>query len=223
VIEQLPVIPILLFSVIIHEIAHGWMALRLGDPTARDLGRLTLNPLPHIDPIGSVLVPLVSLAAAGHVFIAWAKPVPVNPMNFRNPRRDSVLVSAVGPVANFLLALLCGVAVIATGMARGALVDSDSGLPAQVMQFLLTMFYGGMYINVVLGVFNLIPLPPLDGSHILAAVLPPRAAVAYMRIGFFGVLVVLFAMRMPFVSNAFSALIGGAFSPYRALVDLFLK
>ncbi|HEX7574003.1 MAG TPA: site-2 protease family protein [Bacteroidota bacterium] len=222
-IEQLAVIPILLFSVIIHEIAHGWMALRLGDPTARDLGRLTLNPLPHIDPVGSVLVPLVSLAAAGHVFIAWAKPVPVNPMNFRNTRRDSILVSAVGPVANFLLALLCGFAVIATGMARGALGDSASGLQAQVMQFLLTMFYGGMYINVVLGVFNLIPLPPLDGSHILAAVLPPRAAVAYMRIGFFGVLVVLFAMRMPFVSNAFSALIGGAFSPYRALVDLFLQ
>ncbi len=222
-IEQLPVIPILLFSVIIHEIAHGWMALRLGDPTARDLGRLTLNPLPHIDPIGSVLVPLVSLAATGHVFIAWARPVPVNPANFRNPRRDSVLVSAVGPAANFLLALLCGFAVIGAGVARDALVESDSGLQAQVMQFLLTMFYGGMYINVVLGVFNLIPLPPLDGSHILAAVLPPRAAMAYMRIGFFGVLVVLFAMRMPFVSNAFSALIGGAFAPYRALVELFLR
>jgi Zn-dependent protease len=113
--------------------------------------------------------------------------------------------------------------VIGAGVARGALVESDSGLQAQVMQFLLTMFYGGMYINVVLGVFNLIPLPPLDGSHILAAVLPPRAAMAYMRIGFFGVLVVLFAMRMPFVSNAFSALIGGAFAPYRALVELFLR
>jgi Zn-dependent protease len=144
-------------------------------------------------------------------------------MNFHNPRRDSVLVSAVGPVANFLLALVCGFAVIVTAMARAALVDSAPGLPAQAMRFLLTMFYGGMYINVVLGVFNLIPLPPLDGSHILAAMLPPRAAVAYMRIGFFGVLVVLFAMRMPFVSNAFSAVIGGAFSPYRALIDLFLK
>jgi Zn-dependent protease len=102
-------------------------------------------------------------------------------------------------------------------------MDSAPGLPAQVMQFLLTMFYGGMYINVVLGIFNLIPLPPLDGSHILAAMLPPRAAVAYMRIGFFGVLVVLFAMRMPFVSNAFRAVIDGAFSPYRAFVDLFLR
>jgi Zn-dependent protease len=222
-IEQLPVIPILLFSVIVHEIAHGWMALKLGDPTAKDQGRLTLNPLPHIDPIGSVLVPLMSLAAAGHVFIAWARPVPVNPLNFHNPRRDSVLVSAVGPVSNFLLALLCGIAVIATGFARAALADSAPGLPAQVTQFVLTMFYGGMYINVVLGVFNLIPLPPLDGSHILAALLPPPAAAAYMRIGFFGVLVVLFAMRMPFVSNAFSAVIDGAFSPFRALVGLFLR
>ena len=181
-IEQLPVIPILIFSVIIHEVAHGWMALRLGDPTARDMGRLTLNPLPHIDLIGSVLVPLMSLAAAGHVFIAWAKPVPVNPMNFHNPRRDSVLVSAVGPVSNFLLALLCGFVVIALGVARSA----------------------------------------LDGSHILAAMLPPRAALAYMRIGFFGVLVVLFAMRLPFVSNAFGAVIGGAFAPYRALVEYTL-
>jgi Zn-dependent protease len=221
-IEQLPVIPILIFSVIIHEVAHGLMALRLGDPTARDMGRLTLNPLPHIDLVGSVLVPLMSLAAAGHVFIAWAKPVPVNPMNFRNPRRDSVLVSAVGPVSNFLLALLCGFVVIALGIARAALGDGLTGVAPDVIHFLLTMFYGGMYINVVLGVFNLIPLPPLDGSHILAAMLPPRAAVAYMRIGFFGVLVVLFAMRLPFVSNAFGALIGGAFAPYRALVEYTL-
>jgi Zn-dependent protease len=218
-IEQLPVIPILIFSVIIHEVAHGWMALRLGDPTARDRGRLTLNPLPHIDLVGSVLVPLMSLAAAGHVFIAWAKPVPVNPANFHNPRRDSVLVSAVGPVSNFLLALLCGFAVIATAVARAAF---DGGVAADVMHFLITMFYGGMYINVVLGVFNLIPLPPLDGSHILAAMLPPHAAMAYMRIGFFGVLVVLFAMRVPFVSNAFGAVIGGAFAPYRALVEYTL-
>lgn len=220
-IEQLSIIPILLFSVIIHEVAHGWMALRLGDPTARDRGRLTLNPIPHIDPVGSVLVPLMSLAAAGHVFIAWARPVPVNPLNFRNPRRDSVLVSAVGPVSNFLLALLCGFAVIGLGITRAAAVDS--ALPVQAAHFLITMFYGGMYINVVLGVFNLIPLPPLDGSHILAALLPPRAAMAYMRIGFFGVIVVLFAMRVPFVSNAFSAVIGGAFTPFRALVELFLN
>ncbi|HTY57968.1 MAG TPA: site-2 protease family protein [Bacteroidota bacterium] len=222
-IEQLPIIPILIFSVIVHEVAHGYMALRLGDPTARERGRLTLNPIPHIDLIGSVLVPVMSIAAAGHVFIAWAKPVPVNPMNFRRPLRDSVLVSAVGPLANFALALVCACVVIATGFARSAVSDPDAGLPGQVIHFILTMFYGGMYINVVLGVFNLIPLPPLDGSHMFAALLPPRAAMAYMRIGFIGVLVVLFAMRVRFVSDAFSAVIGGAFSPYRALVELFIN
>ena len=220
-IEQLPILPILLFSVIIHEVAHGWMALKLGDPTARDRGRLTLNPVPHIDLVGSVIVPLMSLAAAGYVFIAWAKPVPINPLNFRNPRRDSVLVSAVGPVSNFVLALLCGFAVIATGLVSAALVGSAPGFPVQVAHFFVTMFYGGMYINVVLGVFNLMPLPPLDGSHILAAALPPRAAAAYMRIGFFGILVMLFALRVPAVSRAFSEVIGGAFLPYRALVAQF--
>lgn len=222
-IEQLSIIPILLFSVIIHEMAHGWMALRLGDTTARDRGRLTLNPIPHIDPVGSILVPLVSLAAAGQVFIAWAKPVPVNPANFRNPRRDSVLVSAVGPLSNFMLALLCGFAVIAAGIVRAGFVESDAGLAVRIAGFLLQMLYGGMYVNVALGVFNLMPLPPLDGSHIFAALLPPSAAAAYMRIGFFGILVVLFAMRIPAVNNAFGALIGGAFSPFRALVDMFLN
>ena len=144
-------------------------------------------------------------------------------MNFRRPRRDSVLVSAVGPLANFVLALVCAFAVIATGFVRSAVADPDGGIPGEVIHFVLTMFYGGMYINVVLGVFNLIPLPPLDGSHILAAMLPPRAAMAYMRIGFFGVLVVLFAMRVPFVRDAFSTLIGGAFSPFRALVEVFIN
>ena len=220
-IEELPILPILLFSVIIHEVAHGWMALSLGDPTARDAGRLTLNPLPHIDPVGSVLVPLMSLAAAGHVFIAWAKPVPINPMNFRNPRSGSVLVSAVGPVSNLVLALVCGCAVIAIGLTNAALPGDSGEMGGQIARFLLTMFYGGMYINVVLAVFNLIPLPPLDGSHILAAVLPPRAALAYLRVGFFGVLILLFALRVPFVNSAFSALIAGAFAPFRAFVELF--
>src|SRR5260221_6425187 len=105
--EQLYILPILLFSVVIHEISHGWMALRLGDTTARDLGRLTLNPIPHIDPVGSVLVPLFSLVATGRVFIAWAKPVPVNPLNFSDMRRDDILVSVVGPVSNFILSFIC--------------------------------------------------------------------------------------------------------------------
>jgi Zn-dependent protease len=103
------VLPILLFSIVVHEVAHGWMALLLGDTTARDSGRLTLNPIPHIDPIGSIAVPLLSYIAAGSVFIAWAKPVSVNPANFRNFRRDDILVSLVGPFSNLLVAFCCAV------------------------------------------------------------------------------------------------------------------
>lgn len=102
-------IPVLLVSVVVHEVAHGWVALLLGDTTARDQGRLTLNPVPHIDLFGSILVPLFSYLAAGRVFIAWAKPVPVNPGNFGNARRDNVLVAIAGPIANLLLAGLCAV------------------------------------------------------------------------------------------------------------------
>lgn len=219
-IDDLAILPVLVVSVILHEIAHGWMAMKLGDNTAAASGRLTLNPLPHIDPVGSILVPLMSLAAAGHVFIAWAKPVPVNPANFACPRRDGILVSAVGPLANLAIALVCALVVAALGITGRAL--SESGIAHQIFRFCLTMVYGGMYINVVLAVFNLLPVPPLDGSHILAALLPVPAAAAYQRIGFFGVLVILFAMRLPLVSNAFGAVVGAAFAPFRTLVETLL-
>lgn len=222
-INELPVLPILLFSVIIHEIAHGWMAMKLGDPTARDLGRLTLNPIPHIDPIGSVLVPLVSLAVAGHVFIAWAKPVPVQPGNFHNPRRDNILVSVVGPLSNLVLAFICALAVIVlAGISRSVAGSAAPRLVGEMLGFLVTMFYGGAYMNVVLAVFNMLPVPPLNGSHVLARLLPADAARKYMRIGFLGVILFLFLMRVPAVANGFYALIGAVFSPFRALVEFFL-
>ena len=221
-INELPVIPILLFSVIIHEIAHGWMAMKLGDPTAKELGRLTLNPIPHIDPVGSVLVPLISLAATGHVFIAWAKPVPVNPFNFLHPRRDNVLVSVVGPLSNIVLAFVCSMAVVALASLARGIDGGGSPIVGGVLEFLVTMFYGGMYMNVVLAVFNILPIPPLDGSHVMAAALPATAARKFMSIGFAGVIVFLFLMRVPFVQGAFSAMIAAAFSPFRDLVGMFL-
>ena len=110
--RELYILPILLFSVIIHEISHGYAALKLGDPTARDSGRLTLNPIPHIDLMGSIIIPLFSLLTVGQVLIAWAKPVPVNPMNFSDYKRDEVIVSAVGPLSNLALALLCSLITI---------------------------------------------------------------------------------------------------------------
>ena len=221
-VDQLYILPILLFSVIIHEIAHGWMALMLGDPTAKMMGRLTLNPVPHIDLIGSILVPLFSLFAAGSVFIAWAKPVPVDPRNFTHYRRDDLLVSVAGPLSNILLALVCSVAVIMLSVANTWVRAWEAPVADQVMVFLLRMFYGGVYLNIVLAVFNLIPVPPLDGSHVLASLLPGKAAAAYARIGFAGIFVILFLMRVPVVSSLFQGVIHGLFVPFRTLIDLFL-
>ena len=221
-IENLYILPILLFSVIIHEIAHGYMALRLGDPTAQSLGRLTLSPLPHIDLIGSIIIPLFSLLSTGSVFIAWAKPVPVNPANLAHPRRDDIFVSIVGPASNLFLSLLCTIIVIVLSFwAEGA---SASHWPLMLAgtEFLLKMFYGGIYLNIVLAIFNLIPVPPLDGSHVLASLLPPRIARGYRSVGFAGILLLIFLMRVPLVSNGFHMIIDGMFLPFSSLISFFL-
>jgi Zn-dependent protease len=216
--DYLPLLPILLFSVVIHELAHGWMALRLGDPTARDAGRLTLNPLPHIDPIGSVLIPLLSLMTAGRVFIAWARPVPVNPSHFARLRRDEALVSAMGPISNVLLAGCCSVAVVLLGFLAWSLNVPEGSTGYDLLVFLYQMFYGGAYLNIVLAVFNLLPIPPLDGSHLIAAALPARAAEGYRRIGFFGVFALIFLLNVPAVGTAFDVLIEAVFAPFRSVI-----
>jgi Zn-dependent protease len=221
-IEQLFIIPILLFSVVIHEMAHGWMALRLGDTTARDMGRLTLNPIPHIDLFGSILVPLFSILAAGRIFIAWAKPVPVNPHNFGNYRRDDMLVSLVGPLSNLCLALACSIMVILLGASAPAVMHSNVPILPQFWEFLMKMFYGGVYLNVVLAIFNLIPVPPLDGSHVLASFLPDELAFRYRRLGFFGIFVIIMLLRVPAFSAGFGGVIEAVFAPFHALMGLFL-
>lgn len=220
-VDQLYILPILLFSVIIHEVAHGYMALKLGDPTAKSLGRLTLNPLPHIDLIGSIFIPLFSLLTAGTVFIAWAKPVPVDPGNFLHPRRDDLLVSIVGPGSNILIAFACSIAVILLGFAGAAVNAGGSTFAIDGFEFLLKMFYGGIYLNIVLAVFNLIPVPPLDGSHVLAAFLPARMARGYRSVGFAGILLIIFLMRVPFVSGTFHGIIERMFAPFHAFILLF--
>jgi Zn-dependent protease len=199
------------------------MALRLGDPTARDAGRLTLNPLPHIDPIGSVLIPLLSLVTAGRVFIAWARPVPVNPSYFARVRRDEALVSAMGPVSNILLAGCCSVAVILLGFLAWWLDVTEGSTGYALLVFLYQMFYGGAYLNIVLAVFNLLPVPPLDGSHLLAAVLPPGAAAGYRRIGFLGVFALIFLLNIPAVGTAFDVLLETAFAPFRSVITYALS
>ncbi|HUI31580.1 MAG TPA: site-2 protease family protein [Candidatus Acidoferrales bacterium] len=215
--SELYILPILLFSVIVHEICHGYAALKLGDPTARDMGRLTLNPIPHIDLVGSIIVPLFSLLMAGQILIAWAKPVPVNPMNLSNYRRDNVIVSSVGPISNLMMAIACSIITIFL-LKISPLVG---GVSPKFIEFLLRMFSGGIYLNVMLGIFNLIPIPPLDGSHVLSAFLPDEAAETYSRVGFAGILLIIFLMRVPAFHEAFNATIQFFYAPLYQLVVSF--
>jgi Zn-dependent protease len=176
-------IPVL-FAITLHEAAHAWASARLGDPTARDLGRLSANPIRHIDPIGTIVVPLLILLTSkalggGGMLFGWAKPVPIEVSRLRRPRRDLGLVAAAGPAANILMALLWAALL-------KLLMVLEIGL-----EFPLLVAQAGILVNVGLAVINLLPLPPLDGGRILAALLPYRAAVAFYRIERFGLLIVL--------------------------------
>lgn len=219
--EGLYVLPILLFSVVIHEISHGYMALRLGDPTAKLEGRLTLNPLPHVDPVGSVLVPLFSLIVAGQVFIAWAKPVPINPLNFQNYRRDDILVSVVGPFSNLAVALGCTIMVVLLLNVAPLFPSESSGVFGDGLKFLIQMFHAGIFLNVVLAVFNLLPIPPLDGSHVVASLLPPEYGEPYRRIGFFGIFLIIMLMRVAAFKSAFMSIVVWLAGPYQYMIYLF--
>lgn len=174
-------LPVLLMSVVIHEVAHAWQARREGDDTADRLGRITLNPLRHIDPLGSVLLPLMLWFANSSMMFGWAKPVPVNPSNFRRLRAGDIRVSLAGIVANLFLALLFT-------LGAAALTSLGGG---EVGNVLRRMCLYGIFINLVLAFFNLIPIPPLDGSHVLYQLLPRRAAESYRRVGRWGFLVIL--------------------------------
>lgn len=185
--EQLLIaLPVLIFSIVLHEVAHGWVAQREGDPTAAMLGRLTLNPLPHIDPIGSILVPAVMILMPGGFIFGWAKPVPVNPRNFRNYKRGDILVSLAGVAVNFLLAI--AFALLLAAAVWGARLAPGLGATWQVV---MEMARFGILINFVLMLFNLLPIPPLDGSHVMYHLLPPRLAVRYREMGRYGMLLVL--------------------------------
>lgn len=174
-----------LFGIILHEVAHGWMASLRGDETARMLGRLTLNPVPHIDPMGLGMFALTALASP--VVFGWARPVPVNSRNMRNPRVDMMLVSLAGPVANMLLAVLFAFALRILLLA----VPPDMLLTSRTAQFFSGMFQVGIVANFALAWINLLPLPPLDGSHIVEGLLPPRLAWQYSRLGRYGMILLL--------------------------------
>lgn len=217
------VVLVLAFSV--HESAHAYVAMRLGDPTAYMLGRVSLNPVRHLDPLGSVIVPLLSLVYGGWL-IGWAKPCPVTLRNFRNIRRDDILTSLAGPASNLAMAVTAlvglilfkhaapgGVETLQAAMLTQRHVDLDlAGLPLFPIAMLL---YYGVTINLLLFIFNLIPIPPLDGSHVVRNFLPNQLEQTYMRIGGWGMLL-LFLLGGGLISRFF-------YSPLMNLFDGLLR
>jgi Zn-dependent protease len=184
-----------LFAISVHESAHAWMANLRGDPTARMLGRISLNPIKHIDPFGTLLLPAIAMFFHAPV-IGWAKPTPVDPRNFKNPVLDDILTSVVGPISNFVVAIGAVLALALVKLisplgqqivSQGFSTDSDSFLVP-----LCLLMYEVMVINVVLGVFNLIPVPPLDGSHVVRHLLPAGALRIYDMAGMFGLFLLVF-------------------------------
>jgi Zn-dependent protease len=181
----------LLFAITVHEVAHGWVANKLWDPTARMLGRLTLNPIKHIDPIGTLLIPAVLLLLHSPFLFGWAKPVPITPQNFKKPRTGMAWVAAAGPGANLLMALIW--------LTISWLSVTFYG----VLPWLAPLYWMGVFgviSNVALGVLNLFPLPPLDGSRVLAGLLPPEGARVLYRIEPYGLFIVA-ALLMTGIMN----------------------
>lgn len=174
----------MIIGTVFHELAHGFAAWKLGDPTAKMQGRLTLNPIAHLDPAGSFI--FLATALMGPFAFGWAKPVPVNPAYFRNRRVGEIIVSVVGPMANFVIAFLLALILI-----KGENFFARNINQSVIMPYLVKMLNFGVIINVTLGWFNLIPIPPLDGSHILSNLLPPRLADAYNSLGRYSFLILI--------------------------------
>jgi Zn-dependent protease len=196
--------PVLLLSMVAHEYAHGYAALKQGDATAYQLGRLTWNPVKHIDPFMTIILPALLYFTSG-TMLGGAKPVPVNPRNYRKYKRGDIIVSLAGVATNFVIALLFAVLIVPFGLLGAA-------IPAALPTFaiLQAMLVAGIVINMSLIAFNLIPVPPLDGSHVMKYLLPPAWAVQYQRIGFVGLLLLLLLIRTPIFRLWMSPAIGFA-------------
>jgi Zn-dependent protease len=205
-------IVVLLFAISVHESAHAWMANRLGDPTAKMMGRISLNPLVHIDMFGTILLPAM-LILAGFPPFGYAKPTPVETRNFRNLVRDDVLTAVAGPVSNFLTAFIAVICLVIVKRVSGGGISNfgatDVGSP------LVTMFGLAVFINVILAVFNLIPLPPLDGSHVIRHFLPYETLKVYDRVGYFGLVIVMFVL--PLVG---CSVVGTVAAPFLAFFNI---
>ena len=181
----------ILIAIVFHELSHGFVANKLGDPTAKMLGRLTLNPIAHIDPIGTIIMPLMLIIFThGQFVFGYAKPVPINPMNFKNPKRDMAISAAAGPITNILLAVL-SVLILKLVIVPVSFI-LPGAISAAVMAPLSMIFQSSAVVNVVLAVFNMIPIPPLDGGRVLTGFLPYKQAVSFSKIEPFGFIIIIF-------------------------------
>jgi Zn-dependent protease len=184
--------PMLLFAMVAHEYAHGYAALKQGDTTAYALGRLTWNPIKHIDPVMTILMPLLTgYTSNWQMMFGGAKPVPVNPRNYKHYKRGDIIVSLAGVATNFVIAIACVLAIILFGVA-------GRGIPAagQTFAILQQMMVFGVTFNLLLVFFNLLPIPPLDGSHVIKYLLPPAWALQYQRIGSYGIVILLLLLTV---------------------------
>ncbi len=203
----------LVFAIVLHEVSHGWVARAFGDPTAHERGRLSLNPIRHVDPIGTVALPLV-LAVSGAPVFGWAKPVPVIASRLRNPRLHMMLVALAGPGMNFLLAIAgaAGVALLPT------IAPQDPGLGWLFVYLNLLNFVA---INVFLAIFNLLPIPPFDGGHVVQGLLPPPLAARYARLGRFALPILIFLLLvLPMISPQTNLVERLILPPVRAVLGL---
>lgn len=198
---------VLLFAITIHEASHGWAAYKFGDPTAHAQGRITLNPIAHIDPIGTILFPVILFIMGAPPF-GWAKPVPVNPLNLRNPRRDNLWISAAGPAANLTVAagalfmiILLKILIPSTSTFLANFLQGRGALPRGFypLEGLTLILFWGVLLNTYLAVFNLIPIPPLDGSGVLMGLISEEAAEKYDRLRPFGFIIILALIYMGFL------------------------
>lgn len=199
--------PPILLAITLHEVAHGWAARYLGDPTAASLGRLSLNPIKHIDPVGTVAVPAILLVLGGFLF-GWAKPVPVNMQRLNDPKRDMALVAAAGPASNFVMAVIWAFA-----MKIGLMSDSE------LMRLVLVeMGKVGLFINLILMVLNLIPIPPLDGGRVLSGVLPDNLSMALAKIEPYGLFIIFGLLAL----GVLRFLLEGPLSFFQSIITKFV-
>ncbi len=207
---------ILVFSAILHEVAHGWVADKLGDPTARLAGRLTLNPLKHIDPVFSILVPLLLIISGSPVIFGGAKPVPIDEFNLKEGRKDIALVALAGPLTNVLLAIIASIIMHILPL-FGSASNQFLGI---ILGFSYYLFLTIAQYNILLAIFNLLPIPPLDGSKVFSLILPDREARAYLSIGAIGPMLILFLLLFPIGGFSLQNLIFTIFNFTRNLLGV---